>query len=100
MWCIQVLPSAASWAWALRSIHLPAFSRDRDYDWTDRGRERDCTTIMVSHITGAPKLQQRSLVRARSAVGKSNKHWGWPGSWRSTQRSGPTPINIDEGDVL
>ena len=36
----------------------PAFSRDRNYDWTDRSRERP---PMVPHTTGDPRSPKQEL---------------------------------------
>jgi len=41
----------------------PAFSRDRNYEWTDRTRERELHDHYSAHTTGDPDRQNRSSRR-------------------------------------
>jgi hypothetical protein len=41
----------------------PAFSRDRNYEWTDRTRERELHDHYRAHTTGDPDRQNRSSRR-------------------------------------
>ena len=42
----------------------PAFSRDRNYEWTDRIENASCTTPMVRHTTGDPRSPKQELALA------------------------------------